>query len=316
MMRIVVAIGGNALVGSSGIGDIHEQFARSRVVAKPLADLVEQGLQLTVTHGNGPQVGSVMRRVEIASTEVYPIDLGLAVADTQAGMGYMICQTLRNELRHRGKDRISVAIVTTVEVDHHDPAFENPSKPIGSFMDEPTARRHEKQDGWKVIEDSGRGYRRVVPSPRPLGIIQMPTIKKLVEAGDLVVAGGGGGIPVVLDENGDYQGVEAVIDKDLTSAIIASEIEADVLALVTAVDGVYINYRRPDQEVLRHVNVARIEALIAENQFPEGSMLPKIKAAIQFLKSRKSPTARAVIADLPLLSEALAGQTGTTIVLD
>lgn len=315
-MRIVVAIGGNALVGPGGVGDIKEQFARSRVVAGPLADLVEQGWQLVITHGNGPQVGTVMRRVEIASKEVYPIDLGLAVADTQAGMGYMLCQTLRNELNRRGKEHLCATIVTTVLVDRADPAFENPSKPIGQFLDESTARRHEEQDGWKVVEDSGRGYRRVVPSPPPTRIVQMPTIKKLVDGGDLIVAGGGGGIPVIEDESGDYQGVEAVIDKDLTSTIIATEIEANVLALVTAVDGVYINYRKPSQQILRRVNVERLESLIAEGQFPKGSMLPKIEAAVKFLKARNSPDARAVIADLPMLSEALAGQTGTTIVLE
>ncbi len=314
-MRILVAIGGNALVGVGGIGNIAEQFARSRVVSKPLADLIEQGWQLILTHGNGPQVGSVMRRVEIASKEIYPIDLGLAVADTQAGMGYMITQTLRNELRRRGNKQLCVAIITTVIVDRDDPALEKPSKPIGFFMDEATARQHEKVDGWKVVDDAGRGWRRVVPSPRPLSVGQMSTIKRLLDGGDVVVAGGGGGIPVIEDDNGDYQGIEAVVDKDFTSAIIAAETQADVLALVTSIESVYVNYRKPDQEALRRTNVAKIKQYIREGQFAPGSMLPKIQAAVQFLETRNHPQARAVIADLDMLSAALAGQTGTTITL-
>ncbi|MFQ5430134.1 MAG: carbamate kinase [Phycisphaerae bacterium] len=314
-MRIVVAIGGNALVKPHGTGDIAEQFARSREIARTLADLVLAGWQVTVTHGNGPQVGSVMRRVEVASGEVYPIDLGLAVADTQAGMGYMIAQTWRNELRRRGNDHLCVAIVTSVVVDPDDPAFHHPTKPIGPFMDRATAERHRREDGWEIVEDAGRGYRRVVPSPRPLSVAQMSTIKKLVAAGELVIAGGGGGIPIIEDEHGDYQGVEAVIDKDLTSTIIAAEVEADVLALVTGVEAVYVNFGKPDQAPLRRVKAARLEEIMAEGQFSEGSMLPKIEAAIEFLKKRNDPSARAVITEFHQVPAALAGQTGTEITL-
>lgn len=314
-MKAVIAIGGNALVEPGGSGDIHEQFARSRIVAEPLADLVEQGWQVTVTHGNGPQVGSIMMRVEVSSKDVYPIDLGLAVANTQAGMGYMIAQTWRNELRHRGDDRFCVVIVTTVLVDRHDPAFENPTKPIGPFLDEPTARRHESEDGWSIIEDAGRGYRRVVPSPRPLRISQISTIKKLVNMGELVIAGGGGGIPVIENDVGDLEGVEAVIDKDHTSAIIAAEVEADVLVLVTGVEYVYINFGKPNQEALRDVKLQRIEELIAESQFAAGSMLPKIESAAAFLKARNDPKARVIITELHHVPAAMEGRTGTTITL-
>jgi carbamate kinase len=314
-MKAVIAIGGNALVAPGGSGNIAEQFARSRIVAGPLADLVEQGWQVTVTHGNGPQVGSILMRVEISSKEVYPIDMGLAVANTQAGMGYMIAQTWGNELRHRGTDRSCVVVVTTVLVDRNDPAFANPSKPIGPFLDEPTARRHEAEDGWRIIEDAGRGYRRVVPSPKPLSISQIATIKTLVDMGELVIAGGGGGIPVIENDAGDLQGVEAVIDKDYTSAIIAAEVDADVLVLVTGVEHLYANFRKPDQETLHTVSLRRVEELIAQGQFAAGSMLPKVESAVQFLKARNDPKARAIITELHHVPDALAGRTGTTITL-
>lgn len=314
-MKTVVAIGGNALIAPGGRGDIGEQFARSRLVARTLADLVFQGCQVTVTHGNGPQVGSIMRRVEISSGEVYPIDLGLAVADTQAGMGYMISQTWRNEMHNRGRDRECIAIVTPVIVDANDPAFVNPTKPIGPFLSEERARQHAERDGWKIVEDAGRGWRRVVASPKPVAVECIDTIKKLVAAGELIIAGGGGGIPVIVNEKGERHGVEAVIDKDFTSAIIAASVEADVLVLVTAVDHVYVNYGKPDQKGLTHVQVAEIERHIADRQFPAGSMLPKIQAAVQFLKDRGDPAARAVIADLDKVPAALAGETGTTITL-
>lgn len=313
-MKCVIAIGGNALV-TPGKGNISDQFARSRRLAKTLADVIEQGCQVTLTHGNGPQVGSVMRRVELSSGEVYPIDLGLAVADTQAGMGYMLCQTLRNELGHRGIDRPCVAIVTTVVVDRDDPAFGRPTKPVGSFFSAEVAEHHRSEHGWNVMEDAGRGYRRVVASPKPIRIVQLPVIKHLVEAGFLLVAAGGGGVPVIVNEHGEHHGVEAVIDKDLTSALLAAEVESDVLVLVTGVESVYLNYNRPDQEALRHVTVGRLKGLIDEGHFAEGSMLPKIQAAVQFLEKRDAKGVRAVITDWSHICQALKGETGTTITL-
>ncbi len=314
-MKVVVAIGGNALVDPEGSGDIKEQFHLSRAMARPLADLVQSGCQLTITHGNGPQVGSVMRRVELSSGEVYPIDLGLAVGNTQAGMGYMISQTLRNELHGRGIDRVCSAIVTTVVVPADSPEFDNPTKPIGWFMDEVTALQHRDRDGWDIVEDAGRGYRRVVPSPKPIRIVQIETIKKLVEAGELIVAGGGGGIPIIENEAGEYHGVEAVIDKDWTSAMLAAQVEADVLVLVTGVESVFIHFNTPQQEALKQVGLDRIKTLVADNQFPAGSMLPKIEAAAKFLEMRNKPSARAVITDLNHVPAALAGQAGTTLTL-
>lgn len=284
-------------------------------MAKPLAELVQRGWQLTVTHGNGPQVGSVIRRVEIAAKQVYPIDLGLAVAQTQADMGYMISQTLRNELHNRGVERTVSAVVTSVLVDADDPAFKNPTKPIGPFLSLEDAERHRSEDGWVVIEDAGRGYRRVVASPRPLAIIELPAIRRMIDAGELLVAGGGGGIPVIANEIGEHHGVEAVIDKDLTAAIIAAEVGVDVLAIITGIEAVYLNFRKPNQETLRQVNLARLATLIQEGHFAEGSMLPKIRAAVQFLKARNDPSARAVVTDWSDLPAALEGRTGTTITL-
>lgn len=312
-MKIVVAIGGNALITPGGTGDIHDQFAHARQMARPLADLVQRGWQVTVVHGNGPQVGSIMRRVEISASQVYPIDLGLAVADTQAGMGYMIAQTLHNELRSRGVRRSCAAVVTSVVVDARDPAFQNPSKPIGPFLDAATAQRHRERDGWKIMEDAGRGYRRVVSSPRPRRIVELDALRRLVAEGVLLVAGGGGGIPVIEAEGGELHGVEAVIDKDFTSAMLAAELEVDVLAIITGVESVYVNFGRPDQEALRRVGVQRLSGLIAEGQFAKGSMLPKIEASVQFVTTRNDPAARAIITDWSDLPAALEGRTGTTI---
>ncbi|GJQ27037.1 MAG: carbamate kinase [Phycisphaerae bacterium] len=312
-MKIVVAIGGNALVTPGGTGDIADQFRHSREMAVPLADLVERGWQVTVTHGNGPQVGSIMRRVEIASNSVYPIDLGLAVADTQAGMGYMIAQTWGNELIVRGLPRLPAALVTSVLVDRADPAFTNPTKPIGPFLDEAAAKLHEQRDGWHVVEDSGRGYRRVVASPRPVRIVEIDVLKELVAQGRLLIAAGGGGIPVVQLPDGRYEGVEAVIDKDLTSAILAAEVDADVLAILTGVDAVYINYRKPAQQPVRRIGLARLQQLESDGHFAAGSMLPKIRAAVDFLRRSTNPNARAIITDWSDLPAALEGRCGTTI---
>jgi carbamate kinase len=313
-MKTVVAIGGNALITPGGPGNIADQFAHSRKIARPLADLVDAGWQIVLTHGNGPQVGSIMRRVELASGEVYPLDLGLAVADTQGGMGYMLAQTLMNELTTRGRGRVVTAMITTVVVDPDDPAFRHPSKPIGRFLDRQTALRHRDSDGWLVTEDAGRGWRRVVASPRPLRIVEMPVARRLIEDGHIILFGGGGGIPVVEDGRGQLSGVEAVIDKDLTSAMIAADIEADALALVTGVEGVYVNYGKPAQRQLSQVALADLRRFIAEGQFAAGSMLPKIEAAIDFLTRHRNASSRAVVCDLGSLPKALAGQAGTAII--
>jgi carbamate kinase len=314
-MKIVVAIGGNALITPGSAGYIADQFAHSRQMARPLADLVQRGWQLTIVHGNGPQVGSVMRRVEIAANQVYPIDLGLAVADTQAGMGYMIAQTLRNELHHRGIQRDCVAVVTSVLVDERDPGFARPTKPIGPFLTPAEAEEHRRRDGWTVVEEPGRGLRRVVASPEPLGIVEMAAIQTIVDNCCVLVAGGGGGIPVIRNARGELHGVEAVVDKDLTACLLAMQIQADALAIITGVREVYINYRKPGEEPLRQVSISKLEALIREGHFPAGSMLPKVTAALDFLRARDDPRARSIITDWETLPAALEAKAGTTVTL-
>jgi len=312
-MKIIVAIGGNALVTPGGTGDIADQFAHARAMAVPMAEMVKRGHQITVIHGNGPQVGSIMRRVELSSTSVYPIDLGLAVADTQAGMGYMICQTLHNELQRRGLERECATIVTSVVVDANDPGFSNPTKPIGPFLTAEQARRHRELDNWHIIEDSGRGYRRVVASPRPIRIVELAAIKRLIDSNCVLVACGGGGIPVTESENGILAGVEAVIDKDLTAQLMGEAVEADVLAIITSVPNVYADFGRPSQRRLRETTVSEMGALVKQGQFPAGSMLPKVEAAIAFLHRRNNPDTRAIITDWSNLPSALEGEAGTII---
>jgi len=223
-LRIVVALGGNALSDPTGPGSVAEQFARTRETSVPLCDLLEEGHRLLITHGNGPQVGSILRRVELSRHEVYPMDLGLCVADSQASMGYMICQCVTNELLRRRIDRHAIALVTTVQVDRNDPAFANPTKPIGSFCSPETASQHIERDGWQMIEVPGKGFRRVVPSPRPIAIKPLQPIRDLYDKGEILVVCGGGGIPIVWREGWGYEGVEAVIDKDLAAGSLSSPI--------------------------------------------------------------------------------------------
>lgn len=312
-MKIIVAIGGNALVTPGGTGDIADQFAHARAMAVPMAEMVKRGHQITVIHGNGPQVGSIMRRVELASTSVYPIDLGLAVADTQAGMGYMICQTLHNELQRRGLQRECATIVTSVVVDACDPGFTHPTKPIGPFLTADQAQRHREIDKWHIIEDSGRGYRRVVASPRPIRIVELEVIRRLIDSNCVLVACGGGGIPVVESPDGTLSGIEAVIDKDLTAQLMGEAVEADVLAIITSVPNVFADFGRATQRQIRDTTVAEMESMVKEGQFPAGSMLPKVEAAIAFLHRRNSANARAIITDWSNLPNALEGRAGTII---
>ena len=313
-LRTVVALGGNALCPAGAAADIPHQFERTRQTVRHLVDLAERGHHLLITHGNGPQVGNILRRVEIASTEVYPIDLGLCVADSQAGMGYMICQCLTNEFRNRGQERQACTIVTTVLVDAGDPAFANPSKPIGPYLSEEEARRHSQNDGWHIVEVPGRGPRRVVPSPKPLRIKEVGLIRQLYESGQLVVAVGGGGIPVVDRPGWGYEGVEAVIDKDLSAAVLAREIQADLLAILTDEQCAYADFGKSTQRRLERLTVSEAGQLLAAGQFPAGSMGPKIQAAINFVQD--SPGSQALITSCDAVVDAVAGRGGTWIVSD
>ena len=271
-MLIVAALGGNAVSPPGQEGTIPQQFASTRDAIRPLANLMLAGHQLVLSHGNGPQVGNVMRRVEIAAQQhVYPIPLDTAVADTQAGMGYMLSQCLMNELALRGKPKICTTIITTVCVDADDPAFSNPTKPVGPFLTLEQFQRHVSRDGWKVVEDAGMGWRRVVASPLPREIVEMNVIRHLVQAGESIVVCGGGGIPVIRGDRGQFVGVEAVIDKDRTSALLALGIGADLLAMLTSVDQVQSDFGTPKARSLERLSIDSARGMLATGQFPCGS---------------------------------------------
>jgi carbamate kinase len=315
-MLIVVALGGNAVSLPGKEGNIADQFNATRAACGPLADLIQAGHQLVITHGNGPQVGNVMRRVELAAQHhVYPLPLDIAVADTQAGMGYMICQCLMNEMARRGKPIVATTIITTVQVDPSDPAFSNPDKPVGPFMSEQVARRHVEVDHWQIRPDpGGRGFRRVVPSPQPRHIVELPLLRTLVGSNHLIVAAGGGGVPVRRNADNSYAGVEAVIDKDRTSAILAIELDADLLAILTAVDQVQTDYNQPTAKSIAHMTTSQARQLMQQDQFAPGSMLPKVEAAVTFAERTQKPHAQALITSVERFAEGFAGTTGTRIV--
>jgi carbamate kinase len=314
---IVVALGGNAISRPHEEGNIEQQFRNMRETAVHLADVINEGCRVIVTHGNGPQVGHVMRRVELAANEVYRLPLDICGADTQGGMGYMIAQCLRNELHRRGLNCNVTAIVTSVEVDPRDPDFERPTKPIGSFyQSQEQAEELKKKYGWKLVHVPNHGYRRVVPSPLPRAIVEIDLIRRLANAGEILVTAGGGGIPVARTESGALVGVEAVIDKDRTSGLLARAIDAAVLLICTNVSRVAVNYQKPNERFLDHVTHAEIRRYYLEGQFPPGSMGPKVEAAIDFLEGSRRPDACVIICDLEHMADALAGRAGTWITKD
>jgi carbamate kinase len=279
-----------------------------------LCDVFERGYQLVVTHGNGPQVGNVLRRVEIARSELYPIPLEVCVADTQAGMGYMIAQCLSNVMNGRNLVCDVTAIVTTVLVDPQDPAFEKADKAIGPMLTATQAEAHRIKDGWQVRDEGGGRFRRVVPSPLPRKIIETPAIEKLVAAGQIVVCCGGGGIPVAVDSLGRVRGVAAVIDKDRTTGLLARHLEAPTLVILTAVEYACINFGNPNEKQLSQITADEAEQHLAAGQFGAGSMRPKIEAAIDFVRNSPHEDATAIIAHVDHFAEALDGKSGTRIV--
>lgn len=304
----VVAIGGNSLIPDKTHPEVKYQWQAVHETCRHIVDMVEKGWNLIISHGNGPQVGFILRRSELAETEVHTMGLDIISADTQGSIGYMIQQSLDNELRNRGIDGRAVTIVTQVVVDKEDPGFQNPSKPIGAFLTEERARDFEKQ-GWRVIEDAGRGYRRVIASPKPLEIIEQEAIQAMSEQGWIVVAVGGGGIPIIRLENGELRAAPpSVIDKDHATALLAKNINADLLIISTAVEKVAINFNKPNQQWLDHMTVAEAKKYLAEGHFAPGSMKPKIEAMIDFLEQGGK---EALITDPPNIARALAGETGT-----
>ncbi len=287
-----------------------DQYQASGETANHIAGIIELGYRAVITHGNGPQVGFILLRSELAKDKLHQVPLENCVADTQGAIGYQIAQTLGNELALRGVDRAVAAVVTQVEVDPDDPAFEEPSKPIGPFYSREEAAMHGSEDGWEMIEDAGRGWRRVVASPEPKSIIEEPAIAALLERGVIVVAAGGGGIPVVRLPGGSLVGRPAVIDKDATSCLLAKNLGARILLVSTSVEKVALNFGRPDQEDIDHLTVRQAQALIAANEFAGGSMLPKIESAVDFLEHGGE---RVIITQPQLLEAALRGETGTHI---
>jgi len=312
----LVAIGGNALVSDNDHASIADQFAASQQIAASVRTLVEEGWQVVVTHGNGPQVGFILRRSDLVARlapEIPRLSLDLCVADSQGGLGYILANSLTNELRAARLPAQVAAVITHVVVSSNDPAFQEPSKPIGSFYTQEESERLRRTEGWSVVEDAGRGWRRVVPSPRPLRILELASIAALVREGTVVVAGGGGGIPVVEHEDGRFTGVEAVVDKDFASALLASALGADLLVMTTGVPQVAIDFGTPRQRFVDRLTVSETEALLAEGQFPPGSMGPKIEAALQFLHAGGG---EALITSVDHLADAVRRGSGTWLVRD
>jgi len=306
----VIAVGGNALIRAGEKGSILEQIANARRISKAIVTLIQSGLHLAVTHGNGPQVGAQLLRSERAAGQVYEQSLDVCVAATQGEIGYILQQALQLELQLAGLSMPVTTILTQVVVRDDDPAFRNPTKPIGPFYSRPAAEERIRQYGWDMIEDSSRGYRRVVPSPDPIDIVEAEVIRRVIDQGILVVAAGGGGIPVVR-EGGLLRGVDAVIDKDRASMLLAIELAADLLVFSTDADHVYLHFKQPGQRALELVRLEEIRRHHQAGEFPPGSMGPKVEAAMNFLDSGGR---KAIITSLDNLADAVLGGAGTQII--
>lgn len=309
----VVAIGGNSLITDNKDPSVPKQWDAVRETTRNVADMVEAGWTVVVTHGNGPQVGFILRRNELAAAEVHPTPLDLIVADTQGSIGFMLQQTLNNEFFQRKINRQCITLITQVRVEADDPAFQHPTKPIGSFMDESRAREFES-DGWQVVEDAGRGWRRVVASPEPVEIVEQQAIADAVHMGWIVVAVGGGGIPVIRNSKGELRSMYAVIDKDRASSLLAASIDADLFLISTGVEKVSINFGKPSQQDLDQMSMDEARQYMAEGHFAPGSMRPKIEACLRFLEKSSKPAPSALITNPANLGRALRGETGTRIV--
>jgi carbamate kinase len=306
----VLAIGGNSLIKDKTHIALSSQYEAVQETSKYLAELIAEGLSMVITHGNGPQVGFLYRRGELARHELPLIPLDICGADTQGAIGYMIEMALLNEFHKLGIAKKVAAVVTKTIIDKHDPSFHHPTKPIGSFMSEEEALSHKGEFGWHILEDAGRGFRRIVPSPIPREIIELGLIRLLVEHDYIVIAAGGGGVPVIRNEHGGFEGVEAVIDKDLGSSLLARNLGADTFIISTAVDAVYLNFGMKDQKPIKRGNLSEIKKYMAEGHFKPGSMLPKIEAIIEFLEESGE---KAIITSPENLLKAIKGEAGTTI---
>jgi carbamate kinase len=307
---VVVAFGGNALLRPEDRGTQEEQIARARQAARWLADIVRQGWKLIVVHGNGPQVGNILVQAEEASTKIPPQTLDVAVAQTEGSMGFMLQQAIRNRLESIGVAADVATVLTEVEVDPNDMAFKRPTKPIGPFFTRYRAESLTRDYGWTMREDSGRGWRKVVPSPRPLRVLNLTMIASMLDLMAVVIAAGGGGIPVIRGRDGQWRGVEAVIDKDFASALLAAELNADLYIVLTGVERVAIDYGKPTQRDLVSMRLTEAEEYLKAGQFPPGSMGPKIEAAVDFVRRSGKEV---LITDIEHLREALEGNSGTRV---
>ncbi len=311
----VIAIGGNSLIKDDKNVTVEDQEAALRETAHHIADMIEAGWDLAIGHGNGPQVGFILRRSEIAAKVegMHEVPLDVCGADSQGAIGYEFQQALQNEYHRRGINKGAATVITQMLVDQKDPAFQKPSKPIGSFMDEANAKKRQAEMGWSVVEDAGRGWRRVVPSPLPKKIIELESVKLLLKAGVTVITVGGGGIPVIDNGQGEFEGTAAVIDKDFASSLLAQEIGAELFLIATAVEKVAINFGKPEQKWLDKLTLAEAKQYLAEGtHFAKGSMAPKIQAIIWYLEAM--PNGKALITNPENIGRALKGVTGTWIV--
>jgi len=311
----VIAIGGNSLIKDKQHKTVEDQYQAAKETCFHIGDMIEQGWTVAIGHGNGPQVGFILRRSEVAAKAVglHEVPLDVCGADSQGALGYALQQNLHNEFARRGIDKGVATVVTQVRVDDDDPAFENPTKPIGSFMDAEAARERAEHDGWAVVEDAGRGWRRIVASPRPREIMELDAVRRLLNAGIVTITVGGGGIPVAHNADGDLRGVAAVIDKDFASSLLAQSIGAELFLISTAVEQVYLNFSKPNQRAIDQMTVSEAKGYLAEGHFAKGSMEPKIRAVIEYIEAGGK---LAIITDPPHIAAALRGETGTRVVPD
>lgn len=310
----VVAIGGNSLIKDKQHQTVEDQYEAVKETTSHVADMIEAGWDVAIGHGNGPQVGFILRRSEIAHkvAGMHEVPLDVCGADTQGAIGYALQQTLQNELHRRKIEKSVATVITQVLVDRNDPAFENPTKPIGGFMDQEEADQRAKEMGWTVVEDAGRGWRRVVASPLPKEVVELETIQTLVNAGVTVITVGGGGIPVIDVGDGEYRGTAAVIDKDFASSLLAQHIDADLFLISTAVEKVALRYGKPDQEWIESMTLSQAKSYLEEGvHFAKGSMAPKMQAVIGYLEAGGK---QAIITNPENIGRALNGETGTRIV--
>jgi carbamate kinase len=308
--NIMVSLGGNAILKHSDKGTAEEQLENTRQTSNVIVRLLENDYHICLTHGNGPQVGDILLAYDRSKETLPPMPLDVCVAQTQGMIGYMLQISLKNSLKTSGIEKSVVTIITQTMVHQQDPLLQKPSKPIGPFYTALEASKCREETNWTLIEDSGRGYRRVVPSPRPIGFVEQYSIKSLFDNGDLIIAAGGGGIPVIENEEGMFQGIEAVVDKDHTAALLASLLNVEILLILTDVDKVAINYGKPDQEDLDHLTVEMARKYLNEGFFPSGNMGPKIESTIDFLENGGK---KAIITSIENVFDALDGVAGTTI---